>query len=95
MERLARDSEEKMTTTIEDLTKQFTNNFSLLHSKERKRWKYNVVHNEKTMTNGVILNVLSDEETKDAKSFSEEDEKEILIMIERDIHEFKNKQMMY
>jgi hypothetical protein len=47
------------------------------------------------VTNGVVLNTLSDEETKDAKSFSEEDEEEILVVIERDIHEFKYRQMMY
>ncbi len=47
------------------------------------------------MTNGVVLNTSSDEETEDAKSFSEEDEEEILIVIERDIHEFKYRQMMY
>ncbi len=47
------------------------------------------------MTNGVVLNTSSDEETGDAKSFSEEDEEEILIVIERDIHEFKYRQMMY
>ncbi len=43
------------------------------------------------MTNGVVLNILCDEETKDAKSFSEEDEEEIFVMIERDIQEFKKK----
>lgn len=43
------------------------------------------------MTNGVVLNVLNDEETEDARSFSEENEKEILVMTKRDIQEFKNK----
>lgn len=47
------------------------------------------------MTNGVVLNTLSDEEIEDAKSFNEEDEEEILVVIERDIHEFKCRQMMY
>ncbi len=84
-----------MTTTIEDLTEQFANNFNLLHSKERKGWKYNATCKEETMTNGVILNVLSDEETEDANSFNEKDEKEILVMIDKDIQEFKDKQMMY
>lgn len=95
VERLARNSKERMTTAIEDLTKQFTNNFNLLHFKERKCRKYNAMHNEETMTNGVVLNVLNDEEIEDAKSFSEEDEKEILIVTERDIQEFKDRQMMY
>jgi len=43
------------------------------------------------MTNGVVLNVLSDEETKDATSFSEEDEEEILNVTKRDIQEFKDR----
>jgi hypothetical protein len=41
------------------------------------------------MTNGVVLNALSDEETKDAIPFNEENEEEILIMIKKDIQEFK------
>jgi hypothetical protein len=53
------------------------------------------MHNKETMTNGVVLNVLSDDETEDARSFSEEDEEEILIVIERDIQEFKDRQMVY
>ncbi len=53
------------------------------------------MHNEETMTNGVILNVLNNKEIKDAKSFSEEYEEEIFIMTERDIREFKDRQMMY
>jgi peroxiredoxin len=85
-----KDSEER-TIIIKDLTKQFANNFNLLHSKEKKGHKYNATHKEETMTNGVVLNVLSNEETKDATSFSEEDEEEILIVTERDIHEFKDK----
>jgi hypothetical protein len=50
------------------------------------------VHKEKTMTNGVILNVLSGEETENAISFNEEDEEKILVVIEKDIQEFKDKQ---
>jgi hypothetical protein len=53
------------------------------------------MHNEETVTNGVILNILNDEEIEDARSFSEEDEKEILIVTKRDIQEFKDRQMMY
>jgi hypothetical protein len=53
------------------------------------------VHNEETMTNGVVLNVLNKKEIEDAKSFSEEYEEEIFVMIERDIREFKDRQMMY
>ncbi len=44
------------------------------------------------MTNGVILNVLSGEETENAISFNEEDEEKILVVIEKDIQEFKDKQ---
>lgn len=91
VERFVRDSEEKTTTAIEDLMEQFINNFNLLHSKERKCHKYNAMHKEETTTNGVALNVLSDEETKNAKSFSEEDEEEIFIVTKRNIHEFKEK----
>jgi len=49
------------------------------------------VHKEEIMINGVVLNVLSDKETKNATSFSEEDEEEILNVIERDIQEFKDR----
>ncbi len=55
VERLAKDSEERTTTVIKDMMKQFADNFSLFHSKERKGCKYNVMHKEETMTNGVIL----------------------------------------
>jgi hypothetical protein len=53
------------------------------------------VHKEETMTNHVLLNILNDKETKDDKSFSEEDEEEILIVTKSDIQEFKNKHIMY
>jgi hypothetical protein len=43
------------------------------------------------MTNGVVSNVLGDEEIEDARSFNEKDEEKILVMIERDIQEFKDK----
>jgi hypothetical protein len=43
------------------------------------------VHREEIMTNGVILNVLGNEEIEEATSFSEEDEEEIPIVIDRDI----------
>ncbi len=85
LERPTRNSEEKTTIAIKDLMEWFVDNFSLFHSKERKGWKYNVVHKEETMTNCVVLNVLCDEETKDARSFNEEDEEEILVMTEKDI----------
>jgi hypothetical protein len=38
------------------------------------------------MTNGIVLNILNDEETKDAKSFNEQvEDHEILIVTKRDI----------
>jgi hypothetical protein len=43
------------------------------------------------MTNGVILNVLSNKETEDARSFSEEDDEEIPIMTKRDVQKFKDR----
>jgi hypothetical protein len=43
------------------------------------------------MTTGVVLNVLSEKEIEDARSFSEENEKEILVVTKRDIQEFKYK----
>jgi hypothetical protein len=43
------------------------------------------------MKNGVILKVLSNEETKNARSFNE-DEEEIFVVIKKDIQELKNKQ---
>jgi len=74
---------------------QFVDNFNLLHSKERNGWKYNATHKEKTMTIGVILNILSYEEIKNETSFSEENEEEIPIVTKRDIHELKSKQTLY
>ncbi len=67
VERLARDSEIRTTTTIENLVEQFVNNFSLLHSKERKGRKYNASHKEETMTIGVVLNILNKKEIEDAR----------------------------
>lgn len=87
MKRLDKVSEERTMTVIEDMMKQFANNFSLLHSKENKGQKYNATHKQKTMTNGVDLNDLSIKETEDAKSFSEEDKEEIIVMTKRT---FKN-----
>lgn len=55
-------------TLIKNLTKQFANNFSFFHSKERNGQNYNATNKEKTMTNGIVLNVLNDEKIKDAKS---------------------------
>jgi hypothetical protein len=51
----ARDSDENMITMsgcrhsnpIEDLTKQFANNFNLFPSKEKKGWKCKTMHEEK------------------------------------------------
>jgi hypothetical protein len=43
------------------------------------------------LKNGVILIVLSNNEAKDATSLSEEDKDEMLVVIEKDIQEFKNK----
>ncbi len=68
VERLAKDSEERTTTVIKDMMKQFADNYKWCH-----------------------LNVLSSQETKNARSFSE-DEEEILVVIERDIQEFKDRQ---
>jgi hypothetical protein len=42
------------------------------------------------LKNGVLLIVLSDEETKDATSFSEKGKDEMLVVVEKDIKEFKN-----
>jgi hypothetical protein len=47
------------------------------------------------LKNGVLLIVLRDNETNNAISFSEENEDEMLIIIEREIQEFKNTQTMY
>jgi hypothetical protein len=80
-----------MTIAIEDLITQFADNFILLHSKYKKGQKYNATHKEDTITNGVVLNILGDERTKNVRSFSEENEEEILVVTKRDIHEFKDK----
>jgi hypothetical protein len=42
------------------------------------------------LTNGVVLIISSDEETKDAISFSEEDKDEMPTVTKRDIQEFKD-----
>jgi predicted transcriptional regulator len=75
VKRHVKDNDERMTTTIEDLTKQFVKKFNFFQSKKRKGRKYNALHKEEIMTNGVILNVLSSKEIEDVTSFSEEDEK--------------------
>lgn len=49
----------------------------------------------KDLENGVILIVLSNDETKDATSLSEENKDEMLVMIERDIQEFKYRRTIY
>jgi hypothetical protein len=74
VKRHVKDNEERMTTTIEDLTEQFVKKFNFFHSKEKKGQKYNAAHKEEIMINGIILNVLSEEEIEDATSFNEEDE---------------------
>jgi hypothetical protein len=96
--RHAKDSEDKMTTmlgcrhlnAIDDLTKQFANNFTLLASKEKNGQKCTTMHKEKIMTNGVVLIVLSDKGIKDVTSYSEEEENEMPIMTDKDIQEFKD-----
>jgi hypothetical protein len=55
VKRSTKNSEERMMSTIEDLTEQIVDNFNLLHSKERKGQKYNATHKEEIMTNGVVL----------------------------------------
>jgi hypothetical protein len=42
------------------------------------------------LKNGVFLIFLNDKEAKDATSLREEDKDEMLIIIERDIQEFKD-----
>jgi hypothetical protein len=100
----ARDIENNITTmsgckhssAIEDLTKQFADNFSLLASKEKKKgWKCKAPRREEILTNGVLLIVLSNEEIEDVISFSEEDEDKMPIMTKKDIQEFKDTRMMY
>jgi hypothetical protein len=49
------------------------------------------LHKEKILKNGVLLIVSRDNKAKDATSFSEEEEDEMLVIIERDIHELKDK----
>lgn len=103
MNRHARDSENSMTSmlgcrhlnAIDDLTKQFANNFSLLASKEESGKKWKATNKEKIMTNCVGLIILSDKGIEDVTSCSEKEEDEMPIMIERDIQEFKDTHTMY
>ncbi len=97
--RHAKDGEDNITTmarckhlsAIKDLMKQFVDNFSLFASKDLKKgWKCKALHKEEILTNGVVLIILNDEETKDAISFSEENKDEMPTMTKRDIQEFKD-----
>ncbi len=74
---------------------QFVDNFSLFASKEKKSWKCKTWHKEEILKYGVLLIVLRDYGVEDAISFSEENEDEMLVVIEREIQEFKNTQTMY
>ncbi len=77
--RHAKDSEDNITTmsrcrhssTIKDLIKQFVNNFNLLASKEKRGQKCKATKKEGLLTNGVLLIVLSNDETHDATSLNE------------------------
>lgn len=103
MNKHARNSDENMITmsrcrhlnAIKNLTEQFVNNFNLFPSKEKKGWKCKTTHKEKILTNGVLLIVLSNKEVEDATSSSEENKYEMVVMIKRDIQEFKETHMMY
>jgi hypothetical protein len=53
------------------------------------------MHKEENLTNGVLLIVLNDKKVEDATSSSEENKYKMLIMIKRDIQEFKEAHMMY
>jgi hypothetical protein len=76
----------KHSNAIEDLMKQFVDNFNLIASKEEKKcWKCKAPHKEEILTNGVLLIVFSNEETKDAISFSEKYEDKMPIVTKRDI----------
>ncbi len=57
----------------------------------KKNQKCKAPCKEENLKNGVILIVLSNNEAKDATSLSEEDKDEMLVVIEKDIQEFKNK----
>jgi hypothetical protein len=46
------------------------------------------MHKEGILTNGVLLIILSNEETHDATSFSEKNEALMLVVIEKDIEKF-------
>ncbi len=68
---------------IEELTKQFADNFNFFTSKEKKGWKCKTSPKEKILKNGVLLIVLNSEEVKDTTSLSIEDEDEMVVVVER------------
>ncbi len=86
MNRHVRDSEDitllgcRHSSTIEELTKQFANNFNLPASKKKKGQKCKSLNKEEIMKNGILLIVLSDKEVEDATSLCEEDKDEMLIV---------------
>jgi hypothetical protein len=77
------------------LMEQFADSFNLLTSKEKKGWKCKALHKEEILKNSVFLIVLSNKETKDATSFSEEDKDKMPVVTKRDIQEFKDTRTMY
>jgi hypothetical protein len=50
---------------------------------------------ERNFLKGVLLIVLSDNKIKDATSLSKKDKDKMLVMIEMDIQELKDRRMMY
>jgi len=47
------------------------------------------------LKNGALIIALSNNEAKDATSLSKEDEDKMLVIVDRDIQQFKDTQMMY
>jgi len=66
-----------------------------LPPKRKTGWKCKAPHKEEILTNGELLIILSNEETKDVTSFNEKDEDKMPIVTKRDIQEFKDTRMMY
>jgi hypothetical protein len=66
-----------------------------LPPKRKKGWKCKAPHKEEILTSSSFLIVLSNEETKDAISVSEENKDKMSIVTKRDIQEFKDTRTMY
>jgi hypothetical protein len=101
--RHARDSEEIMINMSEmqvfehnqKMMEHFVDISIFFLLKRKKGRKCKTMHKQEMLTNGAFLIVLSNKKVEDVTFFSDEDDDEMHIVIERDIQKFKDTWTMY